>query len=105
MSYKLRYSITPEIGKFEKHDANENQGLCDAFILISIIQDENGWVSICPAGVDARSGKLEPISDLDIFKSWVSIAKYLSSKNIPEHWKFLTQETFNTVSEIIRQQK
>lgn len=98
--YRIRYTfIEPEFSEkgFTKEDAGKNQGLCDAFAFVSILETNDKWTSTLWAGRDGRGGAKD-ISDLEMFKAWTGLAKELSeAKDLTDWQKGIALDAFETV--------
>ena len=77
--YRVRYTLSHEVGSFSDNQAGEEQGLTDAFVFLSILYPEDGSYSILPITVDGRHGEkaLDPIQE---YKAWLLWGHAISEK-------------------------
>ena len=98
-TYPVAYNI--EHGKFTPEELKaQEMGGCDAVIVHSIVYPKDGSRSelILCSGADGK-----PLDDLEMFKSWVSMAHQLSqSKEIGGEPRELTKLVFEAVRAMIR---
>jgi hypothetical protein len=81
--YSLRYELHHEAKEngFNKDDINEDQGLCDAFLFVSMIKMPEGGYSEHFISCDGRTDK--QLTDRDLFKHFCLLAMSLSeSENL-----------------------
>ena len=101
--YRMRYEIKVDKGQFKGKDIqNENQGLADALVFISIVRgNENnepheGSKAIQIITVDSREGEVVP--ETEIFQVFAHMANQLSEyANIPDWQREIAKETFEKV--------
>lgn len=83
--YKLKYDIKIETCSegYDKSDAGE-YGLTDKLIVISIIELECGGYSQC---LFTFNKDKEPLSQEEIFKTWLTLGLSLSNQNELKEWR------------------
>lgn len=107
--YALKYKISfdtnnnngfkkREVEDFTKDDPDT--GAADALLLYSIIKPKSGEFSIAMLSVDGQNeGK--PLSEIDLFKVWSLMASSLSKQAKHEWQRFIAEEAFNKVRQVI----
>lgn len=104
--YKLRYTIKVEQRaegfRREEIDTAHDQGGCDAFVFASIVQGENQTNTLL-LGREGRGESLQPLSDVELFKVWAHLAKYLGydSRGCPKWHRTIARRAFRDVQKVI----
>lgn len=105
--YALRYTWDTECRKegYTKEDAiEENHGLSDAFLGISIIKPKDGSYSQLLMSIDGETEK--ELTQKDIFKAWLTMGLQLSDNNTLQGWKKqIVDELTKAVREFFKQRK
>lgn len=86
--YALRYTFLLDARSegYTKEDIeNDDQGLCDAFLAVSVLRSENGIYSQAIFGYDGDTKS--DLSDNDVFKVWVMMGAMLYDNNLLKGWK------------------
>src|SRR5580692_2585145 len=87
--YKIRYTLKIETREedYTKEDVeNENQGLCDDAIFVSIVKDKDGYSEFLMSFDGNSHGRL---TDDDLFKHFGMLASKLSESDNIAEWKKL----------------
>jgi hypothetical protein len=98
--YKLRYVYDHENREqgYTKNDIeNDNQGLCDSLILISIIKPEDGSYSQLILSHDGKENR--ELTDEELFKAWLMLAMKINERKKLKGWK---KQLIHEVSMAIR---
>lgn len=86
--YKIRYTFKCETEKegYSPSDVNnENEGLCDSIVLVSIVLPEDGGYAQLLLSLNGADG-LE-LSQNDLFKVWSMLGMQLHNNGALKNWK------------------
>jgi hypothetical protein len=87
--YKIRYTLKIETREedYTKEDVeNENQGLCDDAIFVSIVKDKGGYSEYL---MDFDGNSHGRLTENDLFKHFCMLASKLSESDNIAEWKKL----------------
>ncbi len=101
--YSVRYLLEHESKKqgFDKQDASEAQGLCDAYLFISILRPKDGSYSEYFFSHDGETDK--ELTDRDLFKHFGLLTMKLSrSENLLAWQKFVVNMTQELLVKIMQ---
>lgn len=101
--YSLRYLLEHEAKKhgFEKKDASEAQGLCDAYLFISILRPKDGSYLEYSFSHDGETDK--ELTDRDLFKHFGLLTMKLSRSEELLAWqKFVVSATSELLMKIMQ---
>lgn len=104
--YHCRYVLKPEFGEFEREDVNNDQGLCDDFVFISIIEDGKGNKSVAIVSVDGSTSnpkEFKPISDTELFQVWAMMACNLSNRDLPKWQKTYVSVVHDSIRSVMKE--
>lgn len=101
--YSLRYTLDSEVKKqgFEKKDAiDENHGLCDAYLFVSMIRPPDSSYSECFISHDSATDK--ELTDRDLFKHLCMLTMKLSKSESLLAWqKFVVSTICELLTKIM----
>lgn len=100
--YRLKYDLKTEAGLFTSAEIKKNNlGGTDALIVISMVFSEDGSYSQMINSFDGRNDEM-PVSDNDLFKVWILLAKRLGeSQTLPTMKRAQANDTFESFQKII----
>ena len=102
--YALRYTWIPETredGYLKNEIENEDQGLCDALIGISILHPECGGYSQALFSIDGKEKR--SLNQKEIFKAWLMLGVSLHDEGKLKGWqKILVENHAKNAREIIK---
>lgn len=87
-TYKLKYKLSIENDSqgYKREDAkNDEDGLCDALVFMSILYPEDGSYSFEAHSADGRSGK--QLDAIDLFRAWSILGMSLSENPDLKGWQ------------------
>ncbi len=105
LKYKISFDTNQDKG-FSKQEALEltkedpDSGAADALFFVSVLKPKSGEFSIATLSMDGQN-KGKPLSEIDLFKIWSLIACGLSKKAAHEWQRFIAEEAFNKVRQVI----
>ena len=101
MEYSVKYFI--EKGKFTKEELEEQGfGGCDAFLLASILREENGGLKVGWGSVDGQQPEAKKIPDRELFHIIVMMMLKIEKSVELEEWqRLLLQSHCRAVKDVI----
>ncbi len=99
--YALRYTWKidhDESGYTVKDIDNDNHGLCDAMILISIVRPPDGSYSQLLMSADGETHS--ELTQKDIFKAWLMLGFSLSDNGALQGWQ---KQTVDAITGLVRE--